>query len=262
MKRILGVLLVVAFAQGCTIAVNNSMMRFDSPEASGKLGKGYVGLGFGGSRDTVLVSNTVTTPPSKNVSHSPNFYHFPFIQGIGLAERLDLEIRAPFTLLSSNSVGLFANYPYLLRGKFQFIGKTRAEEPESGFSLAAVLGAGWNSVGGSGSGTSSVSVATSASLLAGDAGLVAGYRVAPWFMPYMAASYSVLWVTGTLAQTVSSTTTNYALNESVHQTGLNLGLQFDVKAFFTKVEGGANFAVSSSVISWLPTLGVMIGVQW
>ena len=81
-------------------------------------------------------------------------------------------------------------------------------------------------------------------------------------MPYGSLNYSLLGAVGNVARTLSGTTTNASFSEGVHQAMLNVGVQFDAKFFFTKLEGSAAVVSAGNSTNVAPGAGLMIGFQW
>ena len=251
----LSLLLTTALASGgCAIVINTPSLRYDSPEAQGK-GKGYVGTALGQTRDVTLVSNTTTNPPATTAGQAPGVA-WPIYTGLGVLDRMDVELRLPLINMLDVSA-------YLLRAKYQWVGATRAEGATSGFNLATTLGIGGTTGNRTDSDSlTSVSAVISGSLWAADAGVVAGYRVSPWFMPYGSLAASFYGLSGTIARTSGGTTVTNAISGNIQQASLNLGAQFDIKMFFAKLESSLSYTVAGSLAVVAPAAGVAIGLQW
>lgn len=259
MKK-LALVLLPLLGTGCAIIVNTPSVRFDTPEARGKLGKGYIGIGGTVTKAVTVVSLTTSTPPATQPSQDSGL-SIPIFGGLGILERLDLELKGQPAYAYSG-----ATSPTLLRAKYQILGRTRAQNDagfEAGPVLATTFGGGFSQLSTSNHQTTPDVTARGETLtFAGDLGAVGGYRFTSWYLLYTGVAYTFYSVAGTITQS-GSTTGSYPFSGLIHHASADLGMRFDIAFFWVQLEGALSYAtLGSSSGPVLPTVGGALGFQW
>jgi hypothetical protein len=250
----LGILVLVS---GCALPVHTRTVanRFDSPEASGRLGKGHAEGGFDGGQDFFISSDATQTPP--DLSH-PAFGRSDFdavtSAGVGLLDRLDVDLK------------LHLNSDLIFQAKYQLLGDTELNAKAGNFSMAFTAGVGGHSdkdstadVDFSTSGSSS-HITSSYDMSSTDYEFAAilGYRLNESVLIYTSPYFARRLYSGTIYQTSSS----YAFSGTLNHWGECLGVGLAASHFQMKVEYAADYASSMGIKRFGGFVGAIFGFRW
>ena len=258
MKHLTGLLaaLLAAFAfSGCALTMNMHANRFQSPEVEGRLGEGYVDMGIGGSNELVQTSDQTQNPPnltSPYFQRSDREYYLG--GGIGLTDRLNVELRNPFS-----DTGI-------LEAKYQFLGEPHNAAKEGNFSFSAAGGVFYAAPSQSNADAfANVTATSSRNIWTLDAALLAGYRFTEAVLLYASTSYTYNSYSGKIDQTVASVPKSYNFSGTAHQIGFNLGFEFSLGQCLIKVEEAyaiADATQTNSTKTARAYTGVSLGFSW
>ncbi|MEW6056388.1 MAG: hypothetical protein AB1540_07220 [Bdellovibrionota bacterium] len=250
---ILLLLLALTLISACTsVRVDMPANRFESPETNGALLKGHIEpAALQGINEVVLVEDYTRRPPRNDTPEfSESDYAYRFSAGIGVLERLDVDLR------------VHEESPTMLGVKYQFLGEPRAKEVSSDFKLAVSAGAGAGNRKGSSTDTLfTQSGQYDVDFLAFDLAVILGYRLTPAILFYGGPFAYWLDADGEIAQPAAGGTT-YPLDGSGREFGTNLGVQFDLGPLLIKLEEAwamAQFGVHKRAHYHT---GLLLGFQW
>jgi hypothetical protein len=247
-----------ALSGGCAITMNMPVVRFESPEAQGELGKGFVGVGYAGDNDLTVVSDTTSASLSDARTFSPSRV-VSLLFGMGLLERLDLGFRSSGSILGP----LTGAAPTVLGLKYQLLGAPRATAQPGQFALALSAGGGWKSQQKTDSDSfTSISATSEAKFTQWDLALIGGYRFSPSGLVYSSLFHAPFHYSATVVQSGTGANPPFTVEGDATQTGVSLGLELSWKYLLTRLEGAYAVASSGGAVSRGIWGGGMIGAQW
>ena len=248
-------LILLATTSGCAITLNTPVLRFDSPESQGKLGKGFVAGSFAGDADLTIVPDTTAQPPLDRKSYATSVVG-AVSSGVGITEGLDLGIFVPASAIGTA--------PLMLKAKYQFLGSHRIEKAPDSFALAATFGLGGASQSKTDtSSLNNVTATSDSSFGAVDFGALAGYRFNPWFLLYSGVFYTDYFYSSTIHQSqTGGPTTDYTFKGNASQTSLAVGTEFDFGHFVMRLEGALAYSSSGPANKTVAFGGGQWGFQW
>ena len=243
----------------CAITLNTPVLRFDSPESQGKLGKGYVAGSFAGDSDLTIIPDTTAQPPVDSKSYSTTVVG-AVSSAVGITEGLDLGIFFP----ASASTNASGTAPLMLEAKYQFLGSHRIERTPGSFALAATLGLGGASDSKSDTNSlNSITANSDSDFEAIDVGAIAGYRWTSWYLLYSGIFFTDYFYSSTIHQSQNGVpTNNYTFSGNAGQTVLTVGSEFDFGHFVMRLEGAIASGKSGSVNNTDVFGGGQWGFQW
>ena len=227
---------------GCAHQYNLPANRFDSPEASGKLGSAKVEL------PGVQTGPQMVIKPDEGTSDGTDLIAFQLnpILGmrIGLSDRIDGNVR------------LQANGPLLFRFKFQAFGEPETSAKKGNFSASITSALGFTMVSQAAAISSETATPDklNATLYSADVGLVAGYRFSPLFLLYGGAAYGYFSYSGSIKSGSS-------FSGNATMPAFFLGTQYNKAGLFLNVEVAKATASAGSKEAGSYYPGILIGLR-
>jgi len=249
MKKLLVAAASIASLSGCALSLNMPTVRFESPEAQGTLGHGYVALGAAGGNDLTIIPDTTASNPTEQTSFSGSG-NIPVMVGLGILDRLDIEGRLQGAL-NGTSVPL-------LTAKYELIGAPRSRAKTGNFALAATLGGGAASETQNDGNLGSTSAATDVHFWEFDSSLIAGYRIADNVMIYGGPFYSHYGFHGTDTQSGGGAAAPLIFAGTANQSGINVGQAMDMGPVEIKAELAYAYATSEGANNSGVSVGALI----